>query len=884
MYNDLYEIMNWPLIEGIEYTDIDNPHTLLGPHMTDKGLLIQTFIPEADDVKVKYSNKIIDMYKMDDAGFYAVFIDSKKVIDNYKFVITKDGNTYETYDSYAFEIGTDLKELRKFNAGIHYDAYDYMGSKKCTINKTEGIRFRVWAPEAMRVSVVGEFNNWDGRIHQMSRIEDTGIFEIFIPELKEGQLYKYEIKKKGNENILKADPFTYEMEESGGSASVVKDINEFKWTDDVWLKSRAKFEVNNSPLSVYQMSVGNFSKDNDGNVNYKELAKDVADYVLKLGYTHVELMPLAEYYNDAYKPDFIYAPTNRYGKCEDLMAFVDYLHSKNIGVIIDLAINQFSSEEQGIAAFDGTSLFEHANPKRGYNYKNKANLYNYGRPEVTSYLIANAFMQINKYHFDGIKLVNVASMLYLDYDKQPGEWEPNIYGGVENLEAIEFIKHFNSIIHKLHKGIITIADDTSGYPELTGEVSETCLGFDLKLNTEWRKDFLNYISIPAYMREKSYNDLSLSMVYQYSDNYIVGYPEAEFINGNPSLLGRMTGDTEERKFDNMKLTLAYEYVHPGKKVLFMGQDMAQYAEWLPGSTLDMSILKIDKHKNINAMVKDLNELYKSEKALFEYDNNPDGFEWINNISARESILTFLRKGTDENDILLVVCNFDAVDREEYKIGVPKKGKYKEIFSSNNKNYGGNGFANSRLKQSKTDECDGRAESIRVNVPALSISIFKFTKADEKLADNKAAKANVSAKKTAAAKKTTTKKATETKSAETKATVAKKTTTAKKTVEPKKAVKTEVTATKPVEKETKKAVTETVSKAEVKKADEVVKTVDATVSETSKAEVKAPAKSTTKATTKTAPKATAKTSTVSKTSTASKTSTTSKTTSKATSKK
>lgn len=874
MYNDLYKIMNWPLIEGIEYTDIDNPHTLLGPHMTDKGLLIQTFIPEADDVKVKYSNKVIDMCKMDDAGFYAVFIDSKKVIDNYKFVITKDGNTYETYDSYAFEIGTDLKELKKFNAGIHYDAYDYMGSKKCIINKTEGIRFRVWAPEAIRVSVVGEFNNWDGRIHQMSRIKDTGIFEIFIPELKEGQLYKYEIKKKGNENILKADPFTYEMEENGGSASVVKDINGFKWTDDIWLKSRDKFELNNSPLSIYQMSVGNFSKDNDGNVNYKELAKDVADYVLRLGYTHVELMPLAEYYNDAFKPDFIYAPTNRYGKCEDLMAFVDYLHSKNIGVIIDLAINQFSSEEQGIAAFDGTSLFEHANPKRGYNYKNKANLYNYGRPEVTSYLIANAFMQINKYHFDGIKLVNVASMLYLDYDKQPGEWEPNIYGGVENLEAIEFIKHFNSIIHKLHKGIITIADDTSGYPELTGEVSETCLGFDLKLNTEWRKDFLNYISIPAYMREKSYNDLSLSMVYQYSDNYIVGYPEAEFINGNPSLLGRMTGDTEERKFDNMKLTLAYEYVHPGKKVLFMGQDMAQYAEWLPGSTLDMSILKIDKHKNINAMVKDLNDLYKSEKALFEYDNNPDGFEWINNISARESILTFLRKGADENDILLVACNFDAVDREEYKIGVPKKGKYKEIFNSNNKNYGGNGFVNSRLKQSKTDECDGREESIRVNVPALSISIFKFTKADEKLADNKAAKANVSAKKTAATKKPTAKKATETKKAvETKkAAETKKATTAKKTVEPKKVVKTEVTATKPVEKGTKKAVTETVSKAEVKKADEVVKTVDATVSETSKAEVKAPAKSTTKATTKTAPKATAKTST------------TSKTTSKATSKK
>ena len=844
MHDNLYEMMNWPLIEGVEYTDIDNPHDLLGPHLTDKGLLIQAFIPEASDVKIKFSGKINDMYKMDDSGLYAVLLETNKII-NYKLVISKDDDTYEINDPYAYPVGSEIKELKKFNAGINYAAYEYLGSHKCVINKVEGVRFCVWAPEAVRVSVVGDFNNWDGRIHQMSRIEDTGVFEIFIPGIDEGQLYKYEIKKKGNENILKADPFAFEMEKTPGTASVIKNIDNFNWTDEKWITDREQLEISSSPLSIYEMSVANFSNNEAGIVNYSEIAKDVADYVSNMGYTHVELMPLAEYYNDACKPDFFYAPTNRYGICEDLMAFVDYMHSKNIGVIIDWAVNQFNSGKFGLAEFDGSCVFEHMNPKRGNNPVNGAKLFNYGRPEVTSFLLANAFMLVKKYHFDGIKLVNAASMLYLDYDRQPGEWEPNIYGGTENLEAIEFIKHFNSIMHKLNKGIITIADDTSGFPEMTGEVNESCLGFDLKLNTEWRKDFLNYMSIPAYMRERSYNDLSLSMIYQYSDNFIVGYPETEFINGHSSLIGRMTGDTEGMKFDNMRLALAYEYVHPGKKVLFMGQDMAQYAEWLSGSVLDMDILKIDKHKKVNNMVKDLNNIYRSEKALFECDSDVEGFEWINNISARESILTFIRKGKEENEILLVICNFDAVDREDYKIGVPEKGKYKEMFNSDNKNYGGNGFINSRLKQSKTDECDGRAESIRVNVAALSISVYKFSKADEKLTDNKTAKATVAVKtqktstKNSAIKKTETAK----KSVAEKTTVPKKTTAVKKTAvkKPVEEKKAPVAAKKAEEKKapvTAKKAEEKKAPVTAKKAEEKKAPVTAKKAEEKKAPVAA----------------------------------------------
>ena len=750
MFNKLYGMMNWPLIEGIEYTDIDNPHDILGPHLTDEGLLIQAFIPDAQKVQVKCSAGTFDMFKMDDEGFYAILIDTKTVI-SYKIIATYgDDNVKEYVDPYAFDVTTAYKELNKYNAGILYNAYEFLGSHKTTINKIQGVMFRVWAPEALRVSVVGEFNNWDGRIHQMTKVDDTDVFEIFIPELSEGLMYKYEIKKKGYENVLRADPFAFKMEEKPGDASIIASLDNYKWNDDEWIKNRSTFDVNTSPVSIYELNIATFSKNKDGMVNYKGVARDVAEYVQKMGYTHVEIMPIAEYNNDAslgYDVDYFYAPTNRYGSIDDLMEFVDIMHKNGIGVILDWVVNQYATDDAGLNNFDGSCAYGHSDPKRGVNPRNGALLFNYGRPEVSNYLISNAFMWIEKYHIDGFKLVNTASMLYLDYDRKPGEWIINILGGNEDLEAIEFMKHFNSIVHGVHKGIFTIADDNSGFPEVTGEVSEVCVGFDLKTNTSWRKDFLEFMSNPPYLRNKHYNDLSLSMVYQYSDNFVIGYPDNEFTSGNPSLVSRMVGDNEEMKFNNTKLALAYTFVHPGKKVLFMGQDMAQYSEWLPNGTMDLEILNIDKHKNVNNMIKALNKIYKEEKALYELDNSSEGFEWINNISANECVLTFIRKGTNPEDILVVVCNFEAVDRENYKIGVPAKGKYKEIFSTDSTEFGGKGFVNSRLKQSKTDECDGREDSIRINIPSLSVSIFKYSKADEKIATNKEAKDAVNAKTT-----------------------------------------------------------------------------------------------------------------------------------------
>lgn len=466
------------------------------------------------------------------------------------------------------------------------------------------------------------------------------------------------------------------------------------------------------------------------------------------------------------------------------MAFVDYMHTRGIGVIFDFTPYQFASDESGMKCFDGSGLYEHMDPKKGINPRTGTYMFNYARPEVTSYLIGNAFMWIRKYHADGLKMAKVAAMLYLDYDRKPGEWIPNIYGGNENLEAIEFIKHFNSIIHKVEKGVITIAEDNSGYPKMTGIVDEDCLGFDLKWNEEWRKDFLNYLAVPPYLRESHYNELSLSMIYQYSDDFIVGFPSVEFINGQSSLIGRMTGDTEERKYAGLRLALAYAMVHPGKKMLFMGQDLAEYGEWKPDGQFSPELSDTEKHKQINECVKKLNDIYVSEPSLYELDDDSEGFEWINNISARESILTFVRKGINydkknvkEDDMLLIVCNFDAVDRSDYKIGVPKRGKYKEIFNSDNVAFGGSGFTNPRLKQSKTDECDGREESIRINVPGLSVVILKFSRADEKLAGNKEAKANAAKKQTASKTTAKDKKGSGVKSADKKTTTKKKAATA-----------------------------------------------------------------------------------------------------------
>jgi len=736
MDDKLYNLLNWRDIEGITYSDTDRPGDVLGQHIVKDGLLIQAFVPDATTVKVRNlaTNKLKSMEMIDDAGVFAVLLSGKKTID-YTLVATyEDGNTSEFYDAYGFDTGINVDVIKKYNAGIMYDVYDYLGAHPMTIRGVEGVRFAVWAPFALRVSVVGPFNNWDGRKHQMTKVGDTGVFVIFIPGVKSGEMYKYEVKKKGDINQIKYDPMSFMTEKLPGNASVVYDINEYKWNDDSWMNKRKDVNINNSPLNIYELYIDCFEDDK---------VEEIADYVKNMKYTHVKLMNIIDSKN---APRNYYAPNAAIVTPEQLKKFVDVMHGNDIGVIMDIPMNHFSSEEEGLAVFDGSCLYEHDDMKKGYSPKYNTKLFNYSRPEVSNFLISSTLFWTNVYHMDGINIISAAAMLYLDYDKKPGEWLPNIYGGNENLDAIEMIKHMNSIYKKKVEGGMLIAQDNSGYQNMTGpDVTTECLGFDFKYNEGWRRDLLDYLKYDPYVRTNYYNELTLNYVYTFNDNFILPLTHDVVNDGQPSLLGRMVGATEEKKFANLKLMLGYYMTYPGKKMLFTGNDIVSY-EGYTGASFNKEPLAEEKFANVNECVKAMNEVYMSEKAMYEIDNSEEGFEWINNISANENIIVYARKGSKPEDMLVVVCNFDDVDRDDYKIGVPKVGKYKEIFSTDNVKFGGNGFVNPRLKQSKTDECDGRAESIRIKVPALSVSVFKYSKADKKLTTNKAAKASKTTKK------------------------------------------------------------------------------------------------------------------------------------------
>lgn len=731
MDDKLYNLLNWRDIEGITYSDTDRPGDVLGQHIVKDGVLIQAYVPNATSVKLRNlaAKRLKEMEKIDDAGVFAVLISGKKTIE-YTLVATyEDGNTNEFYDAYGFDTGLTEDIIKKYNAGIMYDVYDYLGAHPMKIGGVSGVRFAVWAPYALRVSVVGKFNDWDGRKHQMTKIGDTGVFAIFVPGVSVGDMYKYEVKKKGDINTTKYDPISFMTEKLPGTASVVCDVNKYKWTDESWMKKRKDTDINSSPLNIYELYLDSY-EDNK--------VEEVVKYVKDMKYTHVKLMNIIDS-QDA--PRNYYAPNAAIVTPEQLMKFVDVMHSNDIGVIMDIPMNHFSSEEEGMAVFDGSCLYEHDDIKKGYSPKYNTKLFNYSRPEVSNFLISSALFWTKVYHMDGINIISAAAMLYLDYDKNAGEWVPNIYGGNENLDAIELIKHMNSIYKKKVEGGMLIAQDNSGYQNMTGsEVTTECLGFDFKYNEGWRRDLLDYLKYDPYVRTHYYNELTLNYVYTFNDNFILPLTHDVTDNGQPSLLGRMVGATEDKKFANLKLLLGYYMTYPGKKMLFTGNDIVSY-EGYTGTSFNKESLEEEKFANINECVKAMNDIYMSEKAMYEIDNSEEGFEWINNISANENIVVYARKGIKPEDMLVVVCNFDDVDREDYKIGVPKAGKYKEIFNTDNVKFGGNGFVNPRLKQSKTDECDGRAESIRIKVPALGVSILKYSKADKKLINNKTAKAD-----------------------------------------------------------------------------------------------------------------------------------------------
>ena len=786
MDKKLYDLMDWAGVEAIVYSEEDHPENYLGPHQTEDGITIQAFFPDAKEAKVKV-NGVKKMYPMDledEAGYFAVLIPGKK-IPEYSILVTYENGTVEEHkDPYSFAPQITEKEAKKFNAGICYDIYKKLGAHPMNINGTDGVYFAVWAPNAMRVSVVGDFNLWDGRKLPMRRFGESGIFELFVPGLACGSIYKYEIKAKGGLTYLKADPYANAAELRPNTASIVTDLSDFTWSDDSWMEERKKTSTKDKPMFIYELHLGSFKKPDDDRIfyNYRELAPMIADYVKEMGYTHIELLPIMEHPFDGswgYQVTGYYAPTSRYGTPQDFMYFMNYMHEQGIGVVLDWVPAHFPRDTFGLSSFDGTCLYEHYDPRQGSHPHWGTLIYNYGRPEVSNFLIANALFWKNVYHADGIRMDAVASMLYLDYGKNDGEWVANIYGGHENLEAVEFFKHLNSIFKKDKDGAILVAEESTAWPKITASVQDDGLGFDYKWNMGWMNDFLGYMQLDPFFRSYHHGELTFSMIYAYSEDFILTFSHDEVVHGKGSMIGKMPGKRKS-KFANLRAAYGYMMTHPGKKLLFMGQDIAQFDEWSEEKGIQWNLLEYDEHKQMQTYMKALIRLYREQPALFQKDYDPSGFEWINCMDADENLLSFMRRGEKPEDDLLIIVNFSPLVYEKHKVGVPYNGKFKEIFNSDSKEFGGDGNTNPRAKSSKKVFCDDRENSIEILVPPMGISVFKCTKVEEKAEPKKtAAKKAETVKKAAPSKKPAPAK---------KAAPAKKKATAKKTTAAKKTTK------------------------------------------------------------------------------------------------
>ena len=616
-----------------------------------------------------------------------------------------------------------------FGNGTHYEIYEKLGAHPVNCKGKDGMYFAVWAPHAKAVSVVGDFNGWDPDANPMTVLEDSGIYETFVPSLSVGELYKFAITTKTGKVLFKADPYAFSAEYRPGTASVTADISHFKWTDAKWMEKRQKTEPTKSPMSIYEVHLGSWKKKNrekkDGYYTYIEAAHELADYVKEMGYTHVELMGIAEHPYDGswgYQVTGYYAPTSRYGTPEEFMYFVNYLHKKGIGVILDWVPAHFPRDAHGLADFDGQALYEYADPRKGEHPDWGTKVFDYGKHEVSNFLIANAIYWVEKFHVDGLRVDAVASMLYLDYGRQNGSWVPNKYGGNENLEAIEFFKHLNSVLHGRKNGAIVIAEESTAWPKVTHAPEDGGLGFSFKWNMGWMHDFLEYMKLDPYFRKYNHNKMTFAMTYAFSENYILVLSHDEVVHLKCSMINKMPGYPDD-KFENLKAGYSFMMGHPGKKLLFMGQDFGQLREWSEERELDWFLLEDKRHEHLQAYVRDLLALYRKYPAL-QSDTGYECFSWINANDGDRSIFSFVRWSPTGKNNLLFVINFTPVDRPDYRVGVPRRKQYRLILDSRSLKYGGSHEAPEVYRAVKK-ECDGQPFSIGYELPAYGAAVFRF---------------------------------------------------------------------------------------------------------------------------------------------------------------
>ncbi len=721
----------------IIHTDHPDPFSILGPHLIkEKGgtsLAIRAFVPDADSLSAilrsgKAKPKEYPMNKIHDDGFFEVVIPKKAKVPPYQLKKTTASGLLEEFnDSYSFLPTLSELDLYLFNKGDHHRIYEKLGAHFTEVNGVGGVQFAVWAPTARSVSVIGNFNDWDRRKHAMRMLGASGVWEIFIPGLHEGEIYKFHVKTQQGFVMDKADPYGFEMELRPKTASKVNFLSTFKWADDAWIDQRAKVNLFDKPVAVYEVHLGSWQRgENNRWLTYGEMAERLVEYVKKMGYTHLELMPVSEYPYDGswgYQVTGYFAPTSRFGSPDDFMHFVDYCHRNGVGVILDWVPAHFPKDIYALAQFDGTHLYEHADPRKGEHQDWGTYIFNYGRHEVKNFLASNALFWIDKYHIDGLRIDAVASMLYLDYSRKEGQWIPNEYGGRENIEAIEFIKHVNGVIHHYYPGVLTIAEESTSYPGVTASLESGGLGFDLKWNMGWMHDMLEYFAKDPIYRTHHHRNLTFALLYAFSERFLLPLSHDEVVHGKGSLLSKMPGDIWQ-KFANLRLLFALMYGFPGKKLMFMGGEIGQWSEWNHEKGLDWHLLEYPSHKGLSLWIEDLNRLYHHQQPLHEVDFDYTGFDWIDFQDVANSIICFERKAKNPDDAIIAVFNFTPVPRHGYRVGTRLPGIYKELLNSDAASYGGSNLGNYGEVKSEPVPHHSRNHSLLLTIPPLAALFLK----------------------------------------------------------------------------------------------------------------------------------------------------------------
>jgi len=710
-----------------------DPFGVLGPHKIGDGVEVRVFRPDARAIEVvldREPDNPIAAERIDKEGFFCVTVPGAGSNIPYHLRIVKpDGSEEFTRDAYQYgPIMGDI-DLHLFSEGQHWKIYEKLGAHLQAIGDATGVYFAVWAPNAQRVSVVGDFNHWDGRVNPMRKLLGAGVWELFLPGIKQGTHYKFEIRTQTGAVLLKSDPFASFNQHGKSTASLVYDLERYTWNDADWIEARRQKNWPQSPISIYEVHLGSWRrKEGNCQLTYLELADTLLQYVVEMGYTHIELLPVAEHPFEGswgYQVTNYYAPTSRFGPPDDFRHFIDKCHQAGIGVIMDWVPAHFPKDAHALAEFDGTDLYEHMDPRQGEHQDWGTLIFNYGRNEVRNFLIGNALFWLDKYHIDGLRVDAVASMLYLDYSRKPGQWVPNVYGGRENLDAIHFLKRFNEVCYERFPGIITIAEESTAWPGVTRPTYLGGLGFGFKWNMGWMHDFLHYMSIDPIYRRYHHGNITFSLLYAFQENFILVLSHDEVVYGKRSLLSKMPGD-EWRKFANLRMFLAWMYGHPGKKLLFMGGEFGQSNEWNHDTQLDWQLLELPRHDGLHRLVQHLNYTYKTEPALWQLDDTYDGFDWIDFHDAENSVVSFLRK-SQEGDIVAFVVNATPVVRYNYRLGVPESGFYREIINTDGETYGGSNIGNLGGVQSEAQEWMGREHSILVHLPPLATLAFKLEK-------------------------------------------------------------------------------------------------------------------------------------------------------------